>query len=567
MSKENVKQMIEHARMHVENGGIRAAELYYRMILKAVEPATTSVDRLAGGEANAFFAARAVAKGRHGEACDWYQRAVFSDPMFVDYRLNFIIRALMPMGMFKNAKIEAERVTRIEPENPDGWRALALCCAALNDAEGAATAYDRQVELDPDNDLAHIDRAVLAVNTGDYATAHKHVEGIGPESKHYGEALHMLGLIAYRESEHEQAIALYRLAIDRGVEDPEQVNWNMSLALHAIGQYIEGFELAEARGRQKADQMMRVVMNRFTVPALTRKEMIGREPLKIHVHHEMGNGDAIAMARYLDPLVGLGHEVTLETMDSMVDLFARSFPEVRVVPRAIDYPGSLSVPVPFDRQITTLSLPYLFGTSVNTVPWNGTYLKPDPKLVQRYNTTMGWADGRPPALKVGLCWSSGIREDGLWISRYGKAKSMHFNDLNLLRNTVAHDTCLVNLQIGPERAQHRGLLVDVLPSKPSWDETAALVANLDMVVTVDTAVAHLAGAMGKPTFLLMQKDGATWHFMCERPGAFWNERSPWYPSIRIFRQRTAGVWSDVVSSAASAITQWGAKSDVEQQAS
>ena len=549
MSKENVKKMVELARMHVEAGGIRAAELYYRMILKAVEPATTSLDRMAGGEANAFFAARAVAKGRHGEACDWYQRAVFADPLFVDYRLNFIIKALMPMGMFKNAKIEAERVTRIEPENPDGWRALALCCAALNDEEGAAAAYDMQVKLDPDNDLAWIDRAVLAVNVGDYDKARVCVDRIGPGTNHHGEALHMLGLIAYRESRHEDAIALYKLAMHRGVQDPEQVKWNMSLALHAIGEYREGFELAEARGRQKADQMMRVVMNRFTVPALTPEELTG-EPLKIHVHHEMGNGDAIAMARYLPMLTDLGHEVTLETMDSMVDLFARSFPGVRVVPRAIDYPGSLGVPVPMDRQITTLSLPYLFGTTVSNVPWHGPYLTPDPALVAKY---AGLLRRTKPSTQIGLCWSSGIREDGLWISRYGKAKSMHFNHLNMMRRLTSIE--FVNLQIGPEREQHEGRISDVLPRKPSWDETAALVANLDMVVTVDTAVAHLAGAMGKPTLLLMQKDGATWHFMCERPGAIWNEASPWYPSIRIFRQKTPGGWSEVVSRAAEALAE------------
>lgn len=535
MSKANIKNMIEMARGHVEQGGIRAAEVYYRMVLKAAEPLTTAVDRLAAGEAYAFFAARKVAEGMHGAACDLYQRAVAADPLFVEYRLNFIIRALLPMNMFKNAKIEAERATRIEPNNPDAWRALAICCAALNEEQEAADAYDKQVELDAGNPLAHIDRATLAINVGDYYTAHKHAS-LAMRDKPHGDAMHILALIAYRDGQHERAIDLYEKTLLNNPQDPEQVLWNKSLACHAIGRYREGWELAEARGRQKADAPMRLVMNRFDRPSLTRETL--RQPCKLHVHHEMGNGDAIAMARYLPLLVGLGHDVTLETMDSMVTLFQRSFPQVKVVPRAIDYPGAIGIE-PFDKHVTTLSLPYIFETDIDTVPWDGPYLKPDRKA--KVNLPLD------SCRNIGLCWSSGIRTDGLWISRYGKAKSMAFSDLGPIFNVRDR---FVSLQVGPERAQNDGTAVDVLSKKPSWDETAALVDSLDLVITVDTAVAHLAGALGRPTILLMQKDGATWHFMAERPGAVWNDRSPWYPSMKIIRQKQPGNWADVVQRAA-----------------
>jgi tetratricopeptide (TPR) repeat protein len=552
MSKANIPKMIELARAHVESEGIRAAEVYYRHILKATETLETPIDRMAAGEANAFFAARAIADGRHGAACDFYQRAVYADPLFVDYRLNFIIRALLPMNMFKNAKIEARRITEIEPDNPDGWRALAICCAALNEADEAATAYDHQLELDPHNPLAKIDRSTLAINVGDYVTARRMAEAV-LTTKHAGEGIHTLGLIAYREGRHEDAIELYGEALAVGVQDPEQIKWNMSLACCAIGRYEEGFELAEARGRQQADQAMRLVMNRFNQPALTRETLY--EPCRVHVHHEMGNGDAIAMARYFDLLVDIGHDVTLETMKPFVTLFQRSFPRVKVIPRAIDYPGAIGIP-PFDRQITTLSLPYLFGTAVDTVPWRGAYLKPDLNQTKTFRRALEiFTSTLPNARKIGLCWSSGIRTDGLWISRYGKQKSMHFDDLKLMlgADSVAEDW-FVSLQIGPEREQHQDCLIDPLSENPTWDGTAALIANLDLVITVDTAVAHLAGAMGKPTYLMMQADGASWHFMCERPGAVWNTRSPWYPSIRIFRQKTPGDWGSVVAQIARELT-------------
>lgn len=546
--KANLEKMLELARAHMDAGGIRAAEVYWRMILKAADPPGTERERIAVGDACAFFARRALYNRHHGEAADWFQRAVFADPVAIDYRLEYIVSVLLPLGMFKNARIEAERATKIDPSNPDAWRALAISLAALGEPEESAAAYDRQVALDAGNPLARIDRATLAINVGNYDVARYMIEPIiaGDFAAHeksevaFSEAIHTLALIAYRESRHEDAITLYRRALEGKPQDPAQVRWNMSLALHAIGRYREGWVESENRGQQKADEPMRLVMSRFTAPMMTPAEL--DTPCRLHVHQEMGNGDAIAMARYLPLLVAKGHDVRLETLETLVPLFRRSFPQVKVMPRAIDYPSALGIPL-FDRHIPTLSLPWLFDTDIDTVPWSGPYLTPDPIMKAHYGEKLG------PA-RIGLCWSSGIRKDNLWISEYGRRKSMHFDD-------VAHivDGRFVSLQVGPERAQARGIL-DILPEKPTWDDTAALISNLDLVITVDTAVAHLAGALGVPTWVMMQRDGSSWHFMCWRPDEVWNEASPWYPSVRIFRQREfnrSHYWDDVIDDVASSL--------------
>jgi len=549
VSKQNVQKMVEHARLHVEGGEFSTAETLYRMIMKASDPPTTAIDRVALGEACDFMAQRSVKNQRHGEACDWWQRAVHADPLCVDYRLRFIVHALLPMNMLKNAKIEAEIATRMDPQCPDAWRALGLSCAALGEEEAAAEAYDMQVSVDPDNPRARIDRAALAINVGDYVTA---ADMAAPlvDGDLAGEALHVMGMIAYRESRHEEAIALYEKALaSPGNHAAAQIRWNMSLALHAIGRYAEGWPMSEARGDHEADESMRLIMNRFQRPKMTREHLNG-PPLVVHVHQEMGHGDALATVRYLTELQACGHTIRLETLDSLVSLFARSFPGVEVGPRAMDYPAATGLK-PFDVHIPTLSLPDLFGTTIESVPWRGAYIKPDPYGVALYGSKLPYG-----ARKIGLCWSSGIRE-GSWIGRYGRAKSMHLKDLAPLL-TLPDNPTFVNLQIGPEREQIDGhytikWVTDILPKKPTWDETAALLANLDVVVTVDTAIAHLAGAMGKPTYLIMQRDGGTWHFMCERPGAIWNEKSPWYPSIRIFRQKQQGVWCDPVEAVIQAL--------------
>ncbi len=95
---------------------------------------------------------------------------------------------------------------------------------------------------------------------------------------------------------------------------------------------------------------------------------------------------------------------------------------------------------------------------------------------------------------------------------------------------------------------------DLLPPTPTWDETAALIETLDLVITVDTSVAHLAGAMGKPVWVMMHTEGS-WHWMAERLGASWNERSPWYPTARLFRQKKPHQWAGVLADVSKALSE------------
>jgi ADP-heptose:LPS heptosyltransferase len=144
----------------------------------------------------------------------------------------------------------------------------------------------------------------------------------------------------------------------------------------------------------------------------------------------------------------------------------------------------------------------------------------------------------------------------IWMEQYGQMKSMHFDDLTPLLRLLDRGDTLVSLQVGDGRDEHHGAILDLMPVKPDWLETAALIENLDLVITVDTGVAHLAGAMGKPVWVMTQRDGTSWHFMCYREGASWNTASPWYPSARIFRQHEGpGNWADVVADIARALNE------------
>jgi tetratricopeptide (TPR) repeat protein len=548
-TKQEITKLIERARAHAEAGRDINAEILYRLIIDRTSPPQTGLARIANGEACVFYARLCVARHQYGTAMDWYRRALLADPLAVDYRLDLCMKAYRPLGNIKMGLQEARRATKIEPDNVLVWAALGALETDAANADGAIACYDRALELCPDDPDAMLNRVTVALDVADYATARALCEKV-LKTDRAPDAMHALGMIAYREGRHEDAIELYDKAIAGNCYNIPTAHWNKSLVLHSLGRYVEGWREHEWRRHDKVRVALAVPLLRFTVPMWTGEEPPGTS---LHVHSEAGMGDNICIARYLKVLVEKGYDVRYEAYEDMVSLMARSFPDVKVCSRAPDYPGSIGIQ-PFDRHVPIGSLPHIFGTEVDTVPWEGPYIKPDPALVATYRAML------PSVARIGLCWSSGIRETEIWLKEYGLRKSMHFDTLWSALCASPHALPrFVSLQVGPERAQQHDIY-DVLPANPSWDDTAALIECLDLVITVDTAVAHLAGAMGKPVWVMCQRDAASWHFMCWRPGAPWNERSPWYPSARLFRQHEFNAphrWDDVARDVARALTSGG----------
>lgn len=544
-AEEAIEALVARARAHVEAGRNVNADAVYRLILGRTTPPHSGRERVAHGEACLFYARLAMSKSKFGAAADWYREAIQADPLALDYRTELCVRAYLPMGAYTLAQQEATRAVRIDPGYAEGWHVLGGVEHELGDGKAVVAAYDRQLELLPEDPDALLDRATIALDLADYAKVTELCQIVlGTERR--ADATHCLAMVAYREGRHEDAIVLYDHAIAAECRDAPTAHWNKSLALHSIGRYREGWIEHEYRSQQKFNAALSLPTRRFTLPMWKGEPA----PARIHVHFEAGMGDNLCMARYLPMLAERGYDVRYEADEKMVDLIRLSMPQITVVPKAPDYPGALGIQ-PFDYHLPVGSLPAVFGTDIDTVPWNGPYLKADPKLVDQYRAKLRGFNGRR---KIGLCWSSGIRS-GLWISEYGRRKSMALKTMGpLLR-----DGMFVSLQVGPERAEciDNQIVFDVLPEKPSWSDTAALIECLDLVITVDTSVAHLAGAMGKPVWLLMHCEGS-WHFLAERPGAFWNERSPWYPSTRIVRQKTAHKWDGVIARVAADLESWQA---------
>jgi hypothetical protein len=252
--------------------------------------------------------------------------------------------------------------------------------------------------------------------------------------------------------------------------------------------------------------------------------------------HEEGFGDTIQFLRYLPLLARRGATVAVAVPPPLAPL-------LRTVPGVAEAPDG-NAPVPaHDFHCSFVGLPRAFETTLETIPCDIPYLTADGALARQ------WAARLPEkgALRVGLCWAGQARP---WLPGFSGLDHRRSTRLATLAPLAAvPGVQFVSLQKGPasEEARAAGFeLLDVMDAARDFADTAALVANLDLVISVDTSVVHLAGAMGKPVFLLDRYDNC-WRWLSGR------EDSPWYPTLRIFRQSRSGEWGPVIERVATAL--------------
>ena len=560
---------------------LAASRLYY--LIYNLTPRSTwdkGKPRLSHGEACAFFGYTAHALRAWGTAIDWWTKAVEADPIASDYRVE-LVKSLVAFGAMDKALREATVATVVDPDNPRAWRKLGDVQADRKEAEASKAAYQRELmeanKLEPPDNAAVADAllnlATIALDTANYIEVRKLVDAMQLTGVRRGDAYHLEAMLEYRLSNHERAIMLFDHALMHRPRNLPLVHWDKALPLEALGRLTEAGEEKCWNEHEMTVPAIMIPQHRFDKPKWRGEEGMIREvteisgervksitserPIILHIHTEAGYGDNIALWRYFPILLKLGYEVHYECEPSLISLCQRNFPDVMVMPPTLDHPGVVGIK-PFDYHMPIGDLMYTMkkGFDIDALPPMDMmpYVSQlDQKLVDRYG---GILEARAPARerkRVGLCWSSGIRKVSIWMLRYGGMKSMKLDDMEPILLHLNDTSQLISLQVGDGRDEIGWPIADLLPEKPTWDETAALIANLDLVITVDTGIAHLAGAMGKPCWVIMQKDGTSWHFMCERPGMPWNERSPWYPSIRIFRQREPENWSDPVRRVAEAL--------------
>ena len=328
------------------------------------------------------------------------------------------------------------------------------------------------------------------------------------------------GVVQEKLLNFESALTDYQYAMKI---EPEHVDahWNSSLILLAKGDYRNGFREYEWRLKTK-ENVKRV----FAKPRLINQDITGK---RIFIYSEQGFGDALQFVRYVDLLRKKGAYTTLECDPKLYDLFTEAKCADQIVGRK-----SFSEPeTDYNYYISMMSLPYYFSTTFETIPAQDKYLNISNEKIEKWKDILGESTGK----KVGLFWQGNTH------NLKGKERSCPVELLKNITEIPAHTFYSLQVDGSNKDIDEKGLKINTLHEKGMTDftDTAAVIENLDLVITIDSAVAHLAGALGINTWLLL-------HY---NPDWRWSGSptdSAWYPSIRLFRQSEKNNWINVLES-------------------
>lgn len=304
--------------------------------------------------------------------------------------------------------------------------------------------------------------------------------------------------------------------------DPTSVTarFNMAVSLLLQGNYQQGWPAYEARWDY---EHLAGTEPKFAQPRWRGEDIQGKTVLVVG---EQGHGDNIQFVRFLWNLHVMGADLKLQVTEGLVPML-RNSPIIKQIGTYTDDPGE------FDYWVPIMSIPGILGVTLENLPRPVNYLNADTGLVQAWSSRLG----AKTRMRVGFSWSG--RRDS-WLNQH---KGMPFETVvEMIRDNPNYEW--VNLQIdatAEEEAQLAEAGVVMYPNSiGSFADTAALIANMDVVVSVDTAIAHLSGALGRPTWILLQKFAVDWRWLLHR------DDSPWYSTARLFRQTDFDDWNSVI---------------------
>jgi len=419
---------------------------------------------------------------RAADALESYDRALALVPTHASALFNRGM-ALRELKRPKEALDCIDRALAIGvTEAAEAYNGRGTVLSDLNRVEEALASFDAALALRPDYTEAEINRGNMLMDL-----------------RRVDEALASCEAVLAREPDHADA------------------RWNRGLIYLACGDFARGWPDYEWRARKRSDNDVR---------SFAGARWTGAEPLAgktILLHAEQGFGDTFQFIRYVPLAVARGANVIVEAPDSLKPLIATLPGVSAVVSRNETTP-------PFDLQCPLLSLPLAFGTTLQTIPDDVPYLHAPTERIEHWRGLL--PSGK--ALRVGLAWSGN--------PTYGNDRNRSIPLDRLAALTSDPRLAVVGLQRDINDDDRRALDQNphITPLRFDFVNTAAVISLLDLVISVDTSIAHLAGAMGKPVWILLPFSG-DWRWMLD------GETSPWYPTARLFRQPVLGDWDSVLA--------------------
>ncbi len=438
-------------------------------------------------EAQAQLGALSHQAGQLEAAAAYLETALRLNPRFAN--LNLLLGSVYKkLGRFEEAAACCRREADLAPHNADVPYNLGLVLQNLERPDEAALAYQRALKLRPD----------------------------------YVDALINLGSVQRQLRQTAEALPRFEAAVRLAPQNAE-AHWELGITLLALGEFERGWPEYEWRWRQPDFAMP---LPPFSQPRWGGEELNGR---RILLYAEQGFGDAIQFVRYAPLVAARGGRVMVGCPAPLRTLFESVAGVEQVITQFAQLPA-------YDWHAPLMSLPGIFKTTLATVPAQVPYFS----LPEDTRATPPAPDGRR---RIGLVWA------GRPAHRNDRRRSLPLAAVTPL--LAASNLAWFSLQVGgvtPELGRwiQEGKITDWGAQIGDFMDTARAIARLDLVIAVDTAVAHLAGALGKPVWLLLPYE-AEWRWLLARTD------SPWYPTMRLFRQNQRGDWPEVIARVAAAL--------------
>ncbi|HTW95835.1 MAG TPA: tetratricopeptide repeat protein [Tepidisphaeraceae bacterium] len=493
---------------HQHAGRLAEAEEIYRQVL-AQHPRNSDAHHLLGMVMHQA--------GKQEQAEKLIRQAIAIDPTFPQYHNN-LGAVLVSSDKLDQATQAFQTALRLQPDYPDALSNLAMTRRQAGDSAAAVELLKKSLAISPNVPAIMVN---LAASLNDLLRCEESIEvckavlRIDPRNTeialNYGIALRLL-------ERHEEAMNVYEGAL-RLRPDYLDAHWNLAHIQLSLGDFRRGWKSYEWRLKRKGWSGH----PRFGQPRWTGEELGGK---RILLHAEQGIGDCIQFLRYVPMVAQRGGRIIVACHKPLVRLLTGQLGIEEVWPE-YDKIGQ------FDHYCALMSLPMVFDTVVETIPRNVPYLSCDSELAARWKEKLGDRHGE---FRVGIVWAGRPEHNH---DRWRSLRLEQFAPLASVKGVR-----FFSLQKGMAAAQARTPppamdLVDWTEDLHDFADTAALLAQMDLVIAVDTAVAHLAGAMGKPVWVLLPRV-ADWRWMLDR------SETPWYPTMRLFRQEQHGNWQPVL---------------------
>lgn len=498
---------------------------------------------------------------RFEEALECYGHAIRIQPNHLD-ALNNRGVALKELGRFDEALASYDDVIRVSPFYAEAYSNRGITYQRLGRLAEAMADYDQAIQINPGfaqaysnrgdalQELKRLDEALvnyehaIRINPS-FAEAYNNHGNTLRTLKRFDEALasygHAVSIKAdYPDAHSNKAVLLKELkrlveardSFDQALLiDPDFVaaNWNQSLFLILTGDYLRGWEQYEWRFK---NEELKESYYKFPQLAWRGQEDISGK--KLLIHGEQGFGDVIQFCRYLPYVKALGAHIIFEVTKPLVSFVSSLKCEMIVIARGEPLPV-------FDAYCPVMSLPFVFKTTVETIPSQIPYLYSDQIKVANWQRRLGLKD----RVRIGVVWSgskshANDMNRSLPLDKLLPLFSLPVEWHSLQKEYQQSD--LEALNQNPQILQHQNDLND-------FADTAALIQCMDLVISVDTSVVHVAGAIGKPVWILLPYN-PDYRWLLER------EDSPWYPSARLFRQESFYDWTEVIQSVKDDLQSW-----------